>query len=528
VLDDCLHSVVWADELIVVDMFSTDRTADVCASYQQCRFIQREDYIFGNVNFGFHSASSDWIMRLDSDERVTPELATEIKAILSGPPAEADVIEFWERLVVLGRELRHGFGQRHYRKMMFRRGTARYQVRSEHEDICASGRRMRTRAGYLHYNYTTVGQYLAKMDYYTDRDLERSEMPAKCPSARAAVMALVRAFYLNYGKRRGFRDGWIGLVDAGMRAFYEFTYWAKLRERWESEAAARRSLGMNPDRHATMDVPVTGRGLVNFGHERYRGRDELSVVITTKNHARFLTDCLQSVAWADEIIGIDDCSTDETGEVFQEFPQCRYFRRHDYVNGNMNFGFEQASKPWIMRIDSDERITEELADEIQATLTNPPEGVTGFEFWERPIILGRELRHGYASKHYRKMLWRRSVAKYRVQDSHEHLETSGIWRRSRHGYLHLSHPSVSHYLTKTNFWTDQDVGRDHLMDKAPSIGQGVWETARAFYLYYLKRRGYSDGWRGLVDASMRGFYQFTYWAKLRGRWERERSGTTSS
>jgi glycosyltransferase involved in cell wall biosynthesis len=259
----------------------------------------------------------------------------------------------------------------------------------------------------------------------------------------------------------------------------------------------------------------------------HSGRDELSVVITTKNQAHLLKECLQSVAWADEIIGIDDCSTDETAATFRDYPQCRYFQRRDYLNGNMNFGFEKASKQWVMRIDSDERLTPELVDEIQATLTDPPEGVTGFEFWERPIILGRELKHGYGRRHYRKMMWRRSAARYRVQESHEDLETSGVWRKSRHGYLHHSHPTVSQYLTKTNFYTEQDVARDSLPTKVPGASQVAWETARAFYLYYLKTRGYRDGWVGLVDAGMRAFYQFTYWAKLRERWEREHAEARS-
>ena len=250
-------------------------------------------------------------------------------------------------------------------------------------------------------------------------------------------------------------------------------------------------------------------------------REGLSVVITSRNQAHLLRDCLQSVAWADEIIAIDDDSTDETPAVFQEYPQCRYFRRHDYLNGNMNYGFDLATNPWLMRIDTDERITRELAAEIQETLADPPEDVTGFEFWERPIILGRELQHGYAAKHYRKMMWRRSAARYPVQDSHEELETSGVWRRSHHGYMHISHPSVSQYLMKTNFWTDQDAVRDSLPAKAPGVSRAARETARAFYLYYLKRRGYRDGWVGLVDAGMRAIYQFTYWAKLRERWERQ-------
>jgi len=235
VLDDCLASVSWADEVIVVDMFSTDETLRVCDRYSNCRVIQRQDYIFGNVNLGFDQASSDWVMRLDSDERVTPELAAEIKTILANAPVDVTGFEFWERPIALGRELTHGFGRKHYRKMMFRRGTARYPVQSEHEALTTSGIWLRAEHGYLHLNYRNVGEYLQKTNYYTDRDVERAELPPKPPPVTRAILESLRAFYLYNVKWRGYRNGWVGFVDGSMRAFYQFVYWAKLRERWERE-----------------------------------------------------------------------------------------------------------------------------------------------------------------------------------------------------------------------------------------------------------------------------------------------------
>lgn len=234
-LRDCLASVEWADEIIVVDMFSTDETAALCASYEQCRFVQRDDYIFANVNHGFSLVSSDWVMRLDTDERVTPELADEILEMLDDPPSDVTGYELWERPVILGRELRHGFGRRHFRKMLFRRGSASYPARSEHEDLETSGIWCRMTNGYMHHNYTTVSQYLTKTDYYTDRDLERCPTPEKAPSIWKGSVEVARGFYLYYLKYRGFRDGWIGFVDATMRSVYQFVWWAKLRHRWEQE-----------------------------------------------------------------------------------------------------------------------------------------------------------------------------------------------------------------------------------------------------------------------------------------------------
>ncbi|HEY8775579.1 MAG TPA: glycosyltransferase family 2 protein [Gaiellaceae bacterium] len=234
-LADCLSSVAWADEIIVVDMFSSDDTEEVCARYPQCRFFQRSDYIFGNLNFAFEHATSDWVMRLDSDERITPELAEEIRAILANPPQGVAGYEFWERAFVLGRELRFGFGRKHYRKILFRRGAARYPVRHEHEDLDGDGVWLRGRNGYVHLNYNAVREYLTKANYYTELDVARAALPTTAPSQRAAFVSSARAFYLYYLKYQGFRDGWVGLLDASMRSVYQFVYWAKLRERWERE-----------------------------------------------------------------------------------------------------------------------------------------------------------------------------------------------------------------------------------------------------------------------------------------------------
>lgn len=235
VISECLASVAWADELLVIDMFSTDGTAEICRQWPNCRVIQREDYIFGNVNHGIEQASSDWVLRLDSDERITPELAREITAILLSPPAAYVGFRCWERPFVLGRELQHGFGRRHYRRILFRSGAARYAVEREHEDLSSDGVWGVMAHGYVHLNYRRVGQYLEKMTYYISKDLDRTKLPATLPGVMSGIVASVRAFYLYYCKYQGFRDGWEGLLDASMRSVYQWVAYAMLRERWENE-----------------------------------------------------------------------------------------------------------------------------------------------------------------------------------------------------------------------------------------------------------------------------------------------------
>ena len=238
-LRDCLPTVSWADEIIVVDEFSTDDTVAVCAEYSQCVVHQHEDYIQANYNFGFALAKSDWVMRLDADERITPELAAEIPGLIRDAPADVAGYCFWERPVIMGRELRHGWAKRHHRQMLFRRGTAHYPLRTEHDALEGSGRWMRGRHGYLHLNYDSPAQFLVKVRRYIERDVPRAELPARRPALWRPAVEAVRAFWFYYLKSQGFRDGRRGLIDAGLRAYYRWAEARALRARWDSERGKR-------------------------------------------------------------------------------------------------------------------------------------------------------------------------------------------------------------------------------------------------------------------------------------------------
>jgi hypothetical protein len=87
----------------------------------------------------------------------------------------------------------------------------------------------------MHLNIFTIADYMRKTDYYTTRDVARIDLPAAAPRVSSAYIEVARAFYLYYLKWQGYRDGWVGFVDAGMRAMYQFVQWSKLRERWERE-----------------------------------------------------------------------------------------------------------------------------------------------------------------------------------------------------------------------------------------------------------------------------------------------------
>lgn len=221
-LDGALRSVAWCDQIIVVDMFSTDHTADVCQRFPNCRLFRRRGYIYENFNFGMEQADTDWILRIDSDERVSPALRDEILALLSRPADATPHAAYTAPMVVylFGRQLKWGpVGEQRIRNMIVRRGRARYRVRMEHEDFAIDGTVGSLRHPYYHYATRTIGQFVAKINYYSDRDLERLERPV----TRSPFQVLSRAarhFFYVYVRRRGYRDGYHGFAFAALRAVY--------------------------------------------------------------------------------------------------------------------------------------------------------------------------------------------------------------------------------------------------------------------------------------------------------------------
>jgi len=244
-----LAALDFADEIIVVDMFSTDGTAELARNHPRTRLIQRDGYIYENVNAGIDAAAGDWIMRLDSDEVPTREMGLEIRERIGRAPA--DLCGYWapSRTYWCGRWLRYGpaydprspvAGER-FRKILFRRGTARYRCASEHEDISVSGRYEFLKHRYDHYSIPSVATWIAKANYYSDRDVERADAASLAPgdAARAMAWQPLKTFLVFYIKRKGFLDGALGLLACGCYALYTFVDRAKRWERCAGERAPR-------------------------------------------------------------------------------------------------------------------------------------------------------------------------------------------------------------------------------------------------------------------------------------------------
>ena len=151
-LRPCLESVAWADEVVVVDAESTDKTALVAREFTDHVHVRPWPGFAAQKNFGLDQATGDWILSVDADERVTPELRARIEAVLraDGP---ADGYSVPRKNIFWGRWVRHGRLYPDWQLRLFRRGRGRFADREVHESVRVEGRVARLDAPLLHVSY---------------------------------------------------------------------------------------------------------------------------------------------------------------------------------------------------------------------------------------------------------------------------------------------------------------------------------------------------------------------------------------
>ena len=249
-------------------------------------------------------------------------------------------------------------------------------------------------------------------------------------------------------------------------------------------------------------------------------RAKLSVVLFVKNEARRIAAALETVRWADEIVIIDDASTDETPHICRAFGArvitCEDSRGEFYKR--RNFGFSQASGEWILMMDPDERVTPELRDAMLRVLEDP-DGCVGFSFWRRNFFWGRPLRHGG---------WRQRVLHFFRKGSggdrglrvHSPIEVDGQAGRLDADMDHFPFESVGHFIDKQNFYTTfeaKELTDDSACSDPELRRRLVRRPLKIFWKMYVKKRGAADGFPGFVLAVLCSWVEFLRWAKC---WER--------
>jgi glycosyltransferase involved in cell wall biosynthesis len=224
---DALESVKWADEIVVVDSFSRDRTAEICREYTDKVFSFEWSGFSQQKNRAISLTTMPWVLVLDADERITEPLREEIMALLKDKPATAGYY-IARKNFFSNRWIRHGGWWPDYTLRLFKRDKGRIQEREVHEAIKVDGE-----VGYLknpleHYTYRDVNDFLRRMEVYSDLAAKELHKNNRRTTVFDIILRPPATFLRMFILQRGILDGIYGIILAWLYSLYTYKKYSKL------------------------------------------------------------------------------------------------------------------------------------------------------------------------------------------------------------------------------------------------------------------------------------------------------------
>jgi glycosyltransferase involved in cell wall biosynthesis len=226
---DALRSLEWADEVIVVDSESTDRTVEIARQFTDRVLVRKWTGYSAQKNFAAEQASNDWIFSLDADERVSQELKKEIERI-KWDKSEIAGFEMPRLTYYLGRWIHHSGWRPDYKLRLYDRRRGRWEGEFVHEKLALTGAVQRLSGDILHHTVRDSSEHHHRMDQYTTLAARQAFEEGKASSTASLLISPAMMFVRSYFFRLGFLDGIQGIAIARFAAHYEFLKNLKL---WE-------------------------------------------------------------------------------------------------------------------------------------------------------------------------------------------------------------------------------------------------------------------------------------------------------
>jgi glycosyltransferase involved in cell wall biosynthesis len=239
---------------------------------------------------------------------------------------------------------------------------------------------------------------------------------------------------------------------------------------------------------------------------------QISVIIIAKNEAENLKRSLQKLHWCDDIVLIDDCSSDQTAEIAASFGAKVFQRAFDGFGTQKQFAVAQTQYPWVLNLDADEVMEDALIQEILAL--NESEEISAYELPIQHVFLGKVFKHGKESNYPHLRLFNKNKGNFNDAVVHEKVITSGKTLRLKGKALHYSYKNLEHYFQKLNSYTQ--AGAIKLKEKGKS--RSLFLCILSFPIYFVKHYfvygNILNGKEGFIWSYLNAWYHTVKYLKL--------------
>jgi (heptosyl)LPS beta-1,4-glucosyltransferase len=526
VIEGCLESVAgWADEMVVADGSTDPRTAEIASRFTDRVLAVENDLMIGaNKNAAIDAAGHEWVLVIDPDERVSPELATELVEYARGDlPHDG----YWipVRTEFLGVRLRPFDSHAGYQLRFFRNGRGRYPCRALHEKIEVGGTTGRSHGELIHRPPHGLAKLVWKQNLYSEHHALAAKRRGERFRLHRLLLGPPYAFVRRFILQSGWRHGILGFMLSVQVAYSVFLIEAKL---WELERSPDARPG-DPDRTewATGAVRTGGGDSLPAAASKVEGTQDghapgISVVMSAFNEHAVIEECLESVAgWADEIVVADGSTDPRTGEIVRRFTERVLTVRNDLMlNVNKNAAIDAARHEWVLVIDPDERVSPELAAElVEHARSDPPHD--GYWIPRGTEFLGVRLPP-FDSKNAGYMLrfLRKGRGRFPCRTIHEGLEVRGTTGRTRGDLIHRPPYGLAKLVWKQNLFSEHHALAAHRRGERFRLHRLLLAPPYAFVRRFILQSGWRYGILGLMLSVQVAYSAFLIEAKL---WELERS-----
>lgn len=242
-------------------------------------------------------------------------------------------------------------------------------------------------------------------------------------------------------------------------------------------------------------------------------KSEISAAIITKNSSHTIGKCLESIKLLtdDIVIVLNQEITDDTAAISKKYSNRVFTRKFDNFSGQRNYALSQTKNPWVLSIDADEWLSQDLQSEISAL--TPAVGVTAYSIPRKNIIFGKVINHTNWDPNGPVRLFAKSGSSWKGQ-VHEQITTSGSIGSLRSCIFHLNYTTVEEFLSRQDEYSSLEAAQKFASGQQFNLALSLFQPGYEFFRRFVWHAGFLDGWHGLYLSFLMSVYHISVWVKL--------------